>query len=752
MQNTTIQPNRLLKEKSPYLLQHAYNPVDWYPWGEEAFAKSKSENKPIFLSIGYSTCHWCHVMAHESFEDHSIARILNDGFVSIKVDREERPDLDAVYMSVCQMLTSSGGWPLTILMTADQNPFWAGTYLPKEDRYGITGLKTLLVEIMRQWEHSQEKLLAIGRKITSLLQNQESRVGLNEIGEETGEEPGKYLEEESGEKLGKELGEGSGKESREESGKESREKPGKKLGKDTREPDVRIFHQAYMQFEKSYDHQWGGFGHSPKFPTPHNILFLLRYHALNGSAAGMAMAEHTLKAMFQGGIFDHVGGGFSRYSTDEKWLVPHFEKMLYDNALLAYVYLEAFEITRNPFYQDVCERILHYVSETLTDKDGGFYCGEDADSDGVEGKYYVFTAAELDKVLGKEDSIIFKKWYHVTVEGNFEGKNILHVIPDDRYPKSQELDGSFGNADEKQLENRISLLGKKLHEYRKTRTRLHKDDKILTSWNALMIAAYAKAARVFTNPKYQKYAERSLEFIYKNLTDTKGRLLIRYREGEAANKGQLDDYAFTIFGMLELYQATFNADYLHKSIRMAEEMIRLFYDKENDGFYLYANDAEQLITRPKELYDGAMPSGNSVAAYVLVRLFKLTGVLQWKYYADRQLAFIAGRTSGYPMGHSFSMLAMMEVLYPSKELICVTAKQEIPDELFELLLEIPLHNLSVLVKTGINEDLLTELAPFTKDYIVPEGETRYYLCKNGACEAPMRSIREVKESLLKVTP
>ncbi|TCL56508.1 uncharacterized protein DUF255 [Kineothrix alysoides] len=404
----TTEFNRLIHEKSPYLLQHAHNPVHWYPWSEEAFKKAKAENKPVFLSVGYSTCHWCHVMAHESFEDADVAAVLNNDYICIKVDREERPDIDAVYMAACQMLTGSGGWPLTVIMTPSQKPFWAGTYLPKVAAYGRMGLMELLTAVKQVWETDCDVLLSKGEQVTALLNGH------------------------------------------------------KETGRKNREPNKALLVKAVEQFKSIYDTQWGGFGTAPKFPTPHNFLFLLLYSLLEKESFILDAVKHSLTQMFRGGIFDHLGGGFSRYSTDEKWLVPHFEKMLYDNALLTLAYLDAYHITKDVFFQMVAERTLDYVMRELYDENGGFYCGQDADSDGVEGKYYVFTKREVFNVLGEQDGDIFCSWYGITEYGNFEGKNILNLLDNPKYAG---------------MDLRIKELSHKLYTYRLNRTQLHKDDK-----------------------------------------------------------------------------------------------------------------------------------------------------------------------------------------------------------------------------------------------------------------------------------
>ncbi|WP_283608226.1 thioredoxin domain-containing protein [Faecalispora anaeroviscerum] len=671
-------PNHLTKEKSPYLLQHAYNPVDWFPWGEQAFEKAKREDKPVFLSIGYSTCHWCHVMAHESFEDDEVAEALNQGFVCIKVDREERPDIDAVYMAVCQAMTGSGGWPMTILMTPEQRPFWAGTYLPKMSTFRGTGLLELLAFIREQWSTNREPLLNAGEKITN------------------------YLREQS------------------------------LLSPETAMPEIDLICGAAAQLKESYDSHWGGFGGAPKFPAAHNLLFLLRYSVLEGEEPAKSMAEHTLSQMFRGGLFDHIGGGFSRYSTDVKWLVPHFEKMLYDNALLAYTYAEAYAVTGRPFYRSVAKRTLDYVLRELSDEHGGFYCGQDADSDGVEGKYYVFTPQEVQSVLGEKDSEIFCSRFDVTEQGNFEGKSIPNLLDFPAYD---------------QEDSHIAQLCRRLYEYRLERTRLHRDDKVLTSWNALMIAALARAGVLLGEPEYLHAAQAAQRFLEENLVDERGRLLLRWREGEAAHAGQLDDYAFYAFSLLELYRSTFDCAYLRRAVQIAEQILELFSDTEQGGLYLYAKDSEQLISRPKEVYDGAIPSGNSVAGEVFVRLAALTGEERWRQAGERQISFLTGWVKEYPVGYAMSLIALCSVLYPSQELICTAQKEEAFGEVRDFLYRHSVPNLTVLLKCAENERELAVVAPFSAEYPLPQEGVQYYLCQNGVCAAPVQELDAIKRQL-----
>ena len=657
--------NRLSTERSPYLLQHAENPVDWRPWGPEVFEEAKRTDKPVLLSIGYSTCHWCHVMAHESFEDETVAQAVNAAFLPVKVDREERPDVDAVYMAACLAMNGSGGWPLTVLLTPDQKPFWAGTYLPKDQ------LLHLLRKAARLWREDRAGVLVTGDTLTAHLQQ------------------------------------------------EGQARPGT--------PSRELVRQAVSQFAQSYDERWGGFGAAPKFPTPHNLIFLLRYAQLAKEEHAREMALHTLNNMYRGGLFDHVGGGFSRYSTDQHWLVPHFEKMLYDNALLALAYTEAFQHTRCPIYGKITRRTLDYVLRELSGPQGGFCCGQDADSDGVEGKYYALTPDELAQALGGVDGLRFCQWYGITPEGNFEGKSIPNLLGQSQFNQDPED---------------MAALREQVYAYRLSRTALHRDDKVLTAWNGLAMAALARAGLVLDEPWYLDAARQTAEFLAEKLTTSDGRLLARWRDGDAAHPGKLDDYAFLAYGLLELYSATFDASYLTRAVGLADCLLKLFFDGERGGFYPYASNGEQLLTRTKEAYDGAMPSGNSIAALVLFRLSRLTGEMRWREAADLQLSWLAGAAEGYPAGHGFAMLACLEELWPTAELV-ITA-QKPPEELRGFLREAPRLGLTVLVKTQENAGTLAALAPFTKDYPIPAQGAQYYLCQGGACAQPVDSIPELK--------
>lgn len=659
--------NYLTNEKSPYLLQHANNPVNWYSWCDEAFKKAKEENKPIFLSIGYSTCHWCHVMAHESFEDDEVASILNKSFISIKVDREERPDIDSIYMTVCQRLTGSGGWPLTIFMTPDQKPFFAGTYFPKENKYGAIGFISLLQTISNKWSTSKDEIISSSDKIINSLQNDFDPTNNNDG-------------------------------------------LSKKALKD-----------GFLLSSQLFEPKYGGFGPAPKFPTPHKLMFLLNFGIIENMVNPTEMVEKTLISMFRGGLYDHIGYGFSRYSTDNKWLIPHFEKMLYDNALLIMIYLDTYMITKNPLYKKVAINTLDFILRDMTNKDGGFYSALDADTDGEEGKFYTFTYKEIIELLGKEDGSYFCEYFNATEEGNFEGKNILNLLDNYNYNKE---------------DKKIDILRKKVFDYRNKRNTLNKDDKVLTSWNALTIAALAKSYKVLNDENYLNAANKNLTFIKSKLTDKDGRLLARYRDGESKYNGYLDDYAYLIFALIELYEATLNICYLEDALKFTKDMVNLFWDNENFGFFLYGKDSENLIANPKEIYDGALPSGNSVASYILVKLSKITGDKTFIELANNQLNAFYLTVKEMPMAYTFYLTALLLELYDSKELICVAKDLNDVKELKNSLSNNFIPNLTVVLKTNENSEKLEELIPYLKNYDFKNETITYYLCENNKCSPP----------------
>lgn len=683
------QPNALIHEKSPYLLQHAHNPVNWLPWSEEAFARAKAENKPIFLSIGYSTCHWCHVMERESFEDEEVAAALNQNYIAIKVDREERPDIDHIYMTVCQEVTGQGGWPLTIVMTPDKKPFYAGTYFPKRAKWGRPGVMDVLTKLHDFWTSSRDDVLLMGDKVTEAVKPL-------------------FLSHSKGEDL-----------------------------------TVDTLTQAYSDYHSLFDHTYGGIGAAPKFPTPHQYLFLLREYARTGEAKALHIVEHTLKSMHAGGIYDHIGYGFSRYSVDERWLVPHFEKMLYDNALLAYTYLETHQATQDPFYARVAKEIFHYTERVMTSPEGGFYCAEDADSEGEEGRFYVWSHEEIHQLLDEDTADLFCEVYDVTVSGNFEGHNILNLINRDL----TKLAAEYGmTADE--LDARLEPARQKLFEVREERVHPHKDDKILTSWNGLMIAALAKGAAVLQDTHYLHLAQRASEMIDEKLVNEHGRLLARYRDGESNFLAYLDDYAFYAWGLHELYMASGDTRYLERAQQLIDDAISLFWDEENGGFFFYGSDAEQLIARPKEIYDSAIPSGNSVMAYNLIRHSRLTGSERFAEYGDKQLQAFSASVDQHPSAHAFLLLALQLQLGKSMEIV-VTEGDNV-DAFGEMVRHVQQAHLPFAVhifKGKDNQDEINRLAPAHTDKTAVNGQSAVYICENFACQQPLTSLSDVQERL-----
>jgi uncharacterized protein len=672
-------PNRLINEKSPYLLQHAYNPVDWYPWCDEAFEKAKIEDKPIFLSIGYSTCHWCHVMEKESFEDEEVAKILNENFIPIKVDREERPDIDTVYMTICQAMTGHGGWPLTIIMTPDKKPFFAGTYIPKHSRYGRIGLIELLQKVVEIWKENKDKVISLAEQITSEIKEAIEKVEKGNIIDET------------------------------------------------------IFTLAYKELEENFDPEYGGFGEAPKFPTPHNLMFLLRYWKRTGNAKAIDMVEQTLKGMWLGGIYDQIGFGFHRYSTDRKWLVPHFEKMLYDQALISLACIETYQATGKEKYAVLCSEVFSYVIDNLTNTDGGFFSAEDADSEGEEGKFYLWEYSELEKILNQSELNFVIENFNIRKDGNYidelkrsrTGKNIFHL--------SSELEG-----EKRKIWESIRL---KLLKHRNNRIRPLKDDKILTDWNGLTISSLAKGYLTFGVEDYIKIAEKSANFILKNMLTNDGKLLHRFRDGEAKINGHLDDYAFLAWGLIELYEATFKTNYLKKAIELTNKMIELFWDENNGGFFLSEN--EDVLFKQKEIYDGAIPSGNSVALLVLIKLSKITGRSDLNELTFKLVETFSGTVSKHPSAYTFFLSAFDFLIGPSFEIIIVGKSSDDISKIQKLLNSKFIPNKILLYKPTDREDEINLIAPFLTHYKEIDGKTTIYICTNYECKQPVTSVEEM---------
>ena len=688
--------NRLAYEKSPYLLQHADNPVDWYPWGAEAFERARRENKPIFLSIGYSTCHWCHVMAHESFEDPQIGSLMNDAFVSVKVDREERPDIDMLYMTVCQMMTGSGGWPLTIIMTPDKKPFFAGTYIPRETRFGRLGMSDLIPRIKEIWATRKDEVLSSASQITTALQ----KATLPTPGEELGEA---------------------------------------------------MLHLAYEQLRDRFDEKHGGFGGAPKFPTAHNLLFLLRYWKRTKDRKALDMVEKTLQEMRRGGIYDHIGFGFHRYSTDRQWLVPHFEKMLYDQALLAMAYIETFQATGREEYAQTAREIFTYVLRDMTAADGGFYSAEDADSEGEEGKFYLLTYGEIKRILAPEEADFPVKVFNIAENGNFTdevagsktGRNIPHLT------KPLKEIASELNVSVLELQKRLESIRQKLFAYRDKLIHPHKDDKILTDWNGLMVAALATGARVLTEPRYASAAKRAVGFILDNMLASDGRLLHRYRDGEAALPAHLDDYAFLIHGMLELYETTFEVDYLEKALRLNEYLLEHFWDDKNGGFYFTADDGEGLLIRQKEIYDGAIPSGNSIAMLNLLRLGRMTANSGLEQKAARIGRAFFENVRQSPSAYTQLMIAVDFAAGPSYEV--VIAGDPRADDTGKLLRAVQQefipNKIVIFLPAGFDSSDIKHIAPFTRYQSTIDDKATAYVCVNHNCRLPTTDIDTMLSSL-----
>lgn len=674
--------NRLAEESSPYLLQHAENPVDWFPWGEEAFEKAREEDKPVFLSIGYATCHWCHVMAHESFEDEEVAELMNDAFVNIKVDREERPDIDNTYMLVCQMLTGSGGWPLNILMTPDKKPFYAATYIPKQGRHGRPGMRELVPWINQLWEDEREKITSSVNKITGAFE------------QATQQETGDLL---TGEFLDK----------------------------------------AYQEFEQQYDEDFGGFGSAPKFPSPHSLMFLLRYGKRKNNDKAISMVANTLQNMRFGGLFDHIGLGFHRYSTDREWLVPHFEKMLYDQAMLTMAYTEGWQVTGDSLFRKTTEEIIEYVLRDLRDKDTGFYSAVDADSEGEEGKFYVWSVAEIREHLPQPLAELAIEIFNMAEQGNYKdeatgqrtGKNILHL----KKPVSELAEER--NMSVEDLSNRISEIRKTLFPVREQRPRPLLDDKILTDWNGLMIAALSKAGRVLQEDTCIQAAKDAYAFIEKHLMD-ENTLWHRYRNGDVAIKAHADDYAFLVWGLIELYQATFEIGYLEQAVGLQEHFNKHFWDEEKGGYFFTSEESEELLGRKKESYDGALPSSNSVAMMNLLRLGRMTGRTEWEEMADDINRLFSSEVKQTPTGFA-QLLQGVDFATGTPQEIVIAGEKEAEDtgEMLRRLTPEFLPNAVLLLKSP-QDNKLEELASFTSDFEMKNGKATAYVCQNYACELP----------------
>jgi uncharacterized protein YyaL (SSP411 family) len=693
MQNnseTQKKPNRLIKEKSPYLLQHAYNPVDWYPWSTEAFQKAKAEDKPVFVSIGYSTCHWCHVMEKESFEDNKVAELMNQNLICIKVDREERPDLDAAYMAVCQAMGRNCGWPLNVIMTPDKNPFFVASYIPKDDRYGSVGMISLVPQIGEIWRTRKAEMESVGKEIREQVDTQLVAQPQNQL-------------------------------------------------------DKNTLDNAFEQLFLRFDQENGGFGRAPKFPSPHNLLFLLRYWNRTKEKNAWTMVEKTLRSMRLGGIFDQIGFGFHRYSTDAQWLVPHFEKMLYDQALLALTYVEAYQASGAAKFMLTARETLDYVLRDLAAENGGFYSAEDADSEGEEGKFYLWSQKEIVEALTPQDADLAVKLFDVKPQGNYyempkgtNGKNILHFAA----PLEQIASESNLTIDE--LIGKLGKIRNSLFQIREKRVRPAKDDKILADWNGLMIAALARAGQVLGEQKYLHTATKAADFIIKEMKTADGMLYHRYARGERAVLAFLDDYAYMVFGLIEIYEAGFDEKYLQLSIDLTKSMIAQFWDEKNGGFFFTNQSADKQVPRLKQTYDGAAPSGNSVAQYNLLRLARLSGDNSLEDYAAKLFKAFSEEVKDQPLGHTFMLAGLEFALGPNFNVVVVgdpEAKETM--EMLAALRKRYLPNLTVKLWTP----KMAQSAGLGIVYEKIGDKPTAYLCQYQTCLPPTNNIDKMLELL-----
>ncbi|MFN4260433.1 MAG: thioredoxin domain-containing protein [Gemmataceae bacterium] len=687
MSRTSPPANRLIHESSPYLRQHAHNPVDWFPWGSEALQQARRLDRPIFLSIGYAACHWCHVMEHESFEHPDIARVLNAHFINIKVDREERPDLDHIYMTAVQLLTGQGGWPMSVFLTPDLKPFYGGTYFPPDDRYGRPGFLRLITFLAEAWRERRAELLDHSQKLTAhLCDVSHFQPQPNDL-------------------------------------------------------EPRLLRQTVTMLRRAYDSVHGGFGTAPKFPHPIELRLLLRVGKRFGDEAALAMTRHTLDRMAQGGIYDHLGGGFHRYSTDSRWLVPHFEKMLYDNALLSIAYLEAYQVTEEPFYRQVVEETLAYVLREMTSPDGAFYSTQDADSEGVEGKFYVWSETEIHDVLGKELASLFCDVYDVTAEGNWEGHNILNRS------KTDEQHARLLHLDVAELRQRLAEARRRLLEVRGRRVWPGLDDKILTSWNALLIAALAQAGPVLEQPRYTEAASRAAAFVLERMRTADGRLLRVCGAGGAAKlNAYLEDYAYFIDSLVSLYEATFVPRWLQAALDLAEIMVDQFWDADEGGFFYTPREHEQLILRVKDMHDSSIPSSNGMAVMGLLRLAKLTGRLDLLEKAEATLRGCAGLMASSPLAAGQMLMALDFHLGPVREFAVVgDADAEETREALRLIRAGFQPHKVLALKSGDHADA-DELLPLLAGK-TSAGPVTTYICQNFTCQEPVVGVAALRAAL-----
>ena len=679
--------NRLAGETSPYLLQHAHNPVDWYPWGEEALERARREDKPILLSIGYSACHWCHVMERESFEDEQIARLMNENFVNIKVDREERPDIDQTYMNAVQMMLGHGGWPLTVFLTPGLIPFYGGTYFPPADRHNLPGFPRVLEGVAAAYRSKPDE-----------------------------------VEQTASDVLGALRGMGAASES-------------------NSPVDAQLLDAAFRGLLRGYDPRHGGFGNAPKFPAAMNLEFLLRTHKRNGNADALQMVERTCRKMAGGGMYDQLGGGFHRYSVDARWLVPHFEKMLYDNALLSRLYLYAYQATGDQFYRRVAEETLDYVVREMTDAEGGFYSTQDADSEGVEGKFFVWAVGEVEELLGREDARLFNAYYDVTEEGNFEERNILNV------PRAVEEVAKDLGVGVEALRAAVERGRRVLFEAREGRVKPGRDEKVISGWNGMMLESFALAAAVLERADYRTVAERNADFLLSRLRDERGLLLHVYKDGRAKHVAFQDDYACVAAGLLALYETTGDARRLRESVALTDQMIGEFWDEEAGGFFYVGRSGEQLIVRNKDFFDNATPSGNSVAAGLMLRLAVLTENEAYHRRAVTIFRLLRDTVARHPSGFGCLLSALDFYLSTPKEIAVVAAPGNSGGE--ELLREVwrrYLPNKVVALSNGADEDASSSL-PLLRDRPAIDGRATAYVCEHYACKQPVTRPEELAKQL-----
>ncbi len=693
--STGHKANNLLHETSPYLKQHAFNPVDWYAWGPEALERAKREDKPIFLSIGYSACHWCHVMEHESFEDEETARLMNEHFVNIKVDREERPDLDQIYMNAVTALTGHGGWPMSVFLTPELKPFFGGTYFPPEDRHGMPSFKRLLLHVAQAWREQRDAINQNARQITDHLQSLGDGLGRIESGEET-------------------------------------------------ELNDRLIRNAVRALERAFDHTYGGFGRAPKFPHSMELQLLLRAWQRFDDADALHMARLTLERMALGGMYDHLGGGFHRYSTDARWLVPHFEKMLYDNALLSRAYLEGFRATGEPFFREVVEETLAWVAREMTGPDGAFFSTLDADSEGEEGKFFVWSKTDVEQVLGSEAAAVFCDVYDVSAEGNWEGHNILNRS------RTYAQDARMLHLTEEELRRRLGEAKARLLEVRSRRVWPGRDEKILTSWNALMIGGFAEAAQVL-DARYLSPATRAAEFLLNTMRASDGKL---YRTAFANQKPKLnaylEDYSFLIDALVSLYEASFEPRWLDAALELAGVMVDQFWDESEGGFFYTGKDHEALIVRGKDPHDGSIPSGNSMAATGLLRLARLTGRSDLEQKAERTLRLLAGVLAQSPAAGGQALIALDFHLGPTREFAVVGSGPSARESLKLLRGGFQPNKVVAFLDTELPETERTAVVkrvPLLEGKTAVGGEVTTYVCEHFACQAPLVGVEALREHL-----